>query len=370
MLGFKTLFRSSALSLFPKYIPFNAAITPLSAAINFSHPFLKNLTSPIGTNIPSFSFATHKAPNKPAPSSLPTFTSYNLSQPMQDALAEMNIHTPSPIQELVFKEWIKYNRHIVFAAQTGTGKTLAYLIPLLEALKAKENKSKTILTVPQRPRAVIFVPNKELVMQTQEIIKSMCHHVKLKSIALCGLESSIKEKMALKKGADIVVATIERFEKHHNNQNVFLSQAEFMIFDEMDTFLDASFADQINNYIKVGLKIPTKPKMIFLSSTFTEKMKNLFVDNFGKEQNTFAILLEKNTHYNLSNLEHDFLHLSSLEKQEPLLNLLNQYKRYIDKTNGGTIIFCNSIPSCQSVDYYLKENGIIIFIIFLFSMKK
>ena len=359
MLGFKTLFRNSAISLFPKHIPLHATISPLSAALNFSKPFLPYSSNSFGINASSFAFATSRVNEKIAQTSLPSFKHYNLTQEMNDALAEMNIHTPSPIQELVLKEWAKTSRHIVFAAQTGTGKTLAYLIPLLEALKAKEVQAKTILTVPQRPRAVIFVPNKELVMQTQEVIKDICHHIKLKSYSLCGLESSIKEKMALKKGVDIVVSTLDRFQKHHNDQNVFLSQVEFMIFDEMDTFLDASYAEQINKYIQVGLKIPTKPKMVFLSSTFTEKMKNLFISNFGKEQNTFAILLDKNTHYNLSSLQHDFLHLNSLEKQEPLLNLLRQYKRYIEKTEGGTIIFCNSIPSCQNLDYFLKENGII-----------
>lgn len=359
MLRFKTLFRNPFQITLSRpefrHLPLCSLSSPLAPYLSALKSSFKPLYS-----LNSAFFTSYRSPQKEVPTSLPSFNTYELSTTMTAALEQMEIYAPTPIQDLVFKEWMKTNKHIVFAAQTGTGKTLAYVIPLLEALKAKENKAKTVLTIPKRPRAVIFVPNKELVMQTQSVIKGFCHHMKLKSIGLCGVLDYLKEKRALEDGVDIVIATFDRFEKHHEKQNVFLSQAEFFIVDEMDTFLDASYLDQINHYINVAIKLPTKPRMVFLSSTFTEKMKHLFVHKFGKEQNTFSILLDKNTHYNLSNLEHEFLHLPTFDKQQPLLDNLKQYKKYIDTTKGATIIFCNSIPSCQSLEYFLKESGILI----------
>lgn len=357
MLTFKNLFRNPAITLFSKSKLLSPSITPLSYAVNLHKPFLPFHFQPLGSNIPLYSFRTSKSDEKIVPGAIPTFKTYDLSQTMLQALSNMDIYTPTPIQDMVLKEWFKSNRNIAFAAQTGTGKTLAYAIPLIETLKRAEEKAKTILTVPKRPRAVIFVPNKELVMQTQEVIKKVCHQVKLKTVGICGRESFREEIETLDDGIDILITTLDRFEKHHNKHNVYLSQATHLIFDEMDTFLDASYEEHIHKYIDIGIKLATKPKMVFLSSTFTEKMKKLFITHFGTEKNTIAVLIDKNTHYNLSNLQHDFLHIAKLDKQQPLLSVLQQYKRYIEKTEGGTIIFCNSIPSCQNLEYFLRDNG-------------
>jgi len=353
MLGFKNLFRNPAITIFSKSKLLCPTVTPLSFALNLHKPFLPFQLQ----HVPSYAFRSSRPQEKMIPGSIPTFKTYDLSQSMMQGLSNMEIYTPTPIQDLVIKEWFKSKRNIAFAAQTGTGKTLAYAIPLIESLKREEEKAKTILTVPRRPRAVIFVPNKELVMQTQEVIKKICHSVKLKTVGICGRDSFHGEVELLDDGIDILITTLDRFEKHHNKHNVHLSQATHLIFDEMDTFLDASYEEQINKYVDIGIKLPTKPRMVFLSSTFTEKMKKLFVSNFGSGKDTFALLIDKNTHYNLSNLQHDFLHIAKLDKQQPLLGLLSQYKKYIEKTEGGTIIFCNSIPSCQSLEYFLRDNG-------------
>ena len=327
MLRFKTLFGHLSPAFLLRHNPIlTSSCCSALLKVSFREPsgFMSSTTD-IARQFASYN--SRRSDQKIVPKSLPSFKPYNLSEPMEEAIAAMDILAPTPIQELVLQEWNKHKRHIVFAAQTGTGKTLAYAIPLIDSLKAKENKSKTVLTLPKRPRAVIFVPNKELVTQTLEVIKEICHHIKLKSIGLSGTDPYTREKASLEEGVDILVATIDRFEKHHQKQNVFLSQAEYIIIDELDTFLDASYADNINNYIQVGIKLATKPKMVFLSSTFTEKMKQMFISNFGKDQASFTIILDKNTHYNLSNLEHEFLHLPSLDKQNPLLDVLKQYKK-------------------------------------------
>jgi superfamily II DNA/RNA helicase len=95
---------------------------------------------------------------------------------------------------------------------------------ILQKLKEEEAKTKSVLTQPNRPRALILVPNKELVSQTLEVIKDICHLVKLKAGGLCGSATLMKEKELLGSGVDVLVSTIDRFEKHQKFENVFISQ--------------------------------------------------------------------------------------------------------------------------------------------------
>src|SRR5690606_34603765 len=95
-----------------------------------------------------FNFATIKQKKKIAPSQLPTFDNYGLSDDILNQLKDQEILTPTPIQTMVLSEFMRSNKHLVFASQTGTGKTLAYVIPILQKLKEEEMIAKTALTQP------------------------------------------------------------------------------------------------------------------------------------------------------------------------------------------------------------------------------
>jgi len=347
MFQFKNLFRVKPGSFLFPWI--------LSKNIKNYIPLIN--TSAFLTPLPLYNFATQRPKEKLVPSRIPSFKNYGLSEDILATLESEQISTPTPIQDMVITEFMKSNKHIVFAAQTGTGKTLAYVIPLVQKLKQEEMIAKTILTQPNRPRAIIFVPNKELVLQTLDVIKSFCHTVKLKAGALSGADPYTREKNMLNEGVDILVTTPDKFDKHYGKKNVFLSQMKYLVVDEMDTFLDAGYGEVINGYMQTGIKLATHPRMIFLSSTFTDKMRRLITVNFGKENQACKILIDNNLHYNLANLEHEFLHLQTLDKKEPLLKILKEYETYMKKTKSSTIIFCNTVPSCQSLEYFLKENG-------------
>ena len=220
-----------------------------------------------------------------------------------------------------------------------------------------EKDAKSLLTTPNRPRAIILAPNKELVIQTKDVVKELCHFAKLKSASLTSTTSYINEKRVLEDGVDILIASIDKIEKHIQKKNLYFSQMTHLVCDEIDTFLDAGYTDTISKYIDIGLQHKGNPKMVFLSATYTSKIKSLVDNKFGPKEDNFKVLIDKNTHMNLSNLEHEFLHVDSLDKQMPLLNLIKENQSYIKKTDGATIIFCNSIASCQSLDFFLKENG-------------
>jgi len=127
--------------------------------------------------------------------------------------------------------------------------------------------------------------------------------------------------------------------------------------DEIDTFLDAGYTEFIDKYMDISLKSNANPRMVFLSATYTTRIRSLMESKFGPKEDLFKVLIDKNTHMNLSNLEHEFLHINSLDKHKPLLDMLKEHQGYIKKANGSTMVFCNSVGSCQALDYYLKENG-------------
>jgi ATP-dependent RNA helicase DDX28 len=351
MLQFKNLFKVKPFSILTCL---GIANTSLYSA-GPQHPMI-----PL-TKIPVFSFSKSSRGLKLAPSHLPSFTHYNLASELLDILEEKKIFTPTPIQDMVIKEWLKSPKHLVFAAQTGTGKTLAYVLPLIQKLKVQEIKAKAVLTQPNRPRAIIFVPSKELVMQTLAVIKDFCHIVKLRAIGLSGEDNYQREKQSLDDGTDILVTTIDKFQKHAARENVYISQCQYLIFDEMDTFMDSGFDEIIGALIERGVKMASKPQMVFLSSTFTERIRTILVSTLGKEDIGFRLLIDKKLHYNLSNLDHEFLHIDTLDKKEPLIKILNEFDPVMKRTNSSTIIFCNSIPSCQAIDYFLKDHGIVPF---------
>lgn len=287
--------------------------------------------------------------------SLPSFTSYGLHENLVSALKELEIHTPSPIQQLAMPNLLKSpHEHFYIAAQTGTGKTLAYLLPILHLLK-KEEGNQGKITIANRPFAVILVPSKELTEQTLSICKSFIHFIKLKAGAIGLSRTYSQEKKMLNEGVDILITTIDRFERHRAQNNVFLSKAKFLVIDEADTLIDGGFKEIIQEYIRISLK--NQIKTIFVSATFTTPLEKMFNESFGKNSESLKKIIEKNTHLNLSNLHHEFIHIKDLDKQAPLIKILKEYKDKIKKTDGATMIFCNSIPSCQSLEYKLKTEG-------------
>ncbi|KRX03914.1 P-loop containing nucleoside triphosphate hydrolase [Pseudocohnilembus persalinus] len=297
-------------------------------------------------------------------SAIPTFEKYPISENIKQYLEENQMHTPSPIQDLAIPAIMnqKYDNYFL-AAQTGTGKTLSYLIPIFNELKKQEQQMDVNrLTRSQRPRALIVVPTKELAIQVEEVAKQLGRFEKLKVLAICNAKQYKVERKELQDGVDILIATPDRLERHRQKENVYLSLVNYLVVDECDTFMDSGFKDIIQAYITIikgrqeedrGFNVV--PKGIFISATVTRILQDMLKKNFGDKKIQF--LVEKNTHLNLHNITHEFIHCTTLDKKTPFLKLLKEIDRKIDKQDGGAMIFCNSIPSCQSLQYTMEQNG-------------
>lgn len=143
----------------------------------------------------------------------------------------------------------------MFAAQTGTGKTFSYVLPLIHQLKQSELETGEVLTVENRPRAIVLVPNRELAMQVHtEALKPFHYQVPLKFFSIYSGQCHKIETEKLRQGVDCLVSTLERLQYRRDGQKLFLSNVSSLVIDELDTFLDAGNETKLCKLIEQHLK--------------------------------------------------------------------------------------------------------------------
>ena len=166
------------------------------------------------------------------------FTDLGLSEQMLQALTDAGYAHPTPIQEQAVPLALK-GRDLIGLAQTGTGKTAAFTIPIIERL----------LGGPRRTRALILTPTRELCVQVEESFRKYGTHSDLDVIAVYGGVGYDPQVKALRAGVDVVVATPGRLLDHLEKQNVSFEELEVLVLDEADRMLDMGFAPQINRIV-------------------------------------------------------------------------------------------------------------------------
>jgi superfamily II DNA/RNA helicase len=122
---------------------------------------------------------------------------------------------------------------------------------------------------------------------------------------------------------------------------LFISNVETLIIDELDTFIDSGREKDIKKLLDQYLKEPRQ--VIFVSATVTKAMRGLIGDYLSDEDLGYRELIEKSTHMNLQNLNHEFIHLADYDKIKPLKLLMKEFKKYTRKHNTSCMVFCNSV---------------------------
>jgi ATP-dependent RNA helicase RhlE len=192
---------------------------------------------------------------------LTTFSNLGLCRPVIAALENLNYKQPTPIQHQAIPHLIA-GRDIVASAETGSGKTAAYALPILECLQEPEGF----------PRALVICPTRELAVQVQEQFEIFAQHTNLKSLAVYGGTGFDSQTRALKKGVDILVATPGRLLDHMERKHVDISQVEMLVLDEADRLLDMGFMPQVRRIIA---KVPTERQTLMFSATIDERVKSV-----------------------------------------------------------------------------------------------
>lgn len=207
--------------------------------------------------------------NQPNP-----FEQFKLNRQLLNAIEDAGYTEPTPIQQQAIPLAMA-GHDVLGIAQTGTGKTAAFVLPLLMKVKYAQGES---------PRALIMAPTRELVMQIAKAAAELSSHTDIRIVALYGGIGPKSQIEAVRKGVDILVSTPQRFLDIYQKGEIALKQIQTMVLDEADKMLDMGFMPQIRRILEV---IPRKRQNLLFSATFQEK-----VEKFSHEFLEFPMRVE------------------------------------------------------------------------------
>ncbi|MCU0951777.1 MAG: DEAD/DEAH box helicase [Burkholderiaceae bacterium] len=194
-----------------------------------------------------------------------SFASLGLADALLRAVADVGYTDPTPIQKQAIPAVLE-GRDLLAGAQTGTGKTAGFVLPILQRLMQTPAQGK-------RPiRVLILTPTRELAAQVEESVRTYGKHVDVKSTMIFGGVSINPQITALKEGVDIVVATPGRLLDHHGQKTIDLSKVEVLVLDEADRMLDMGFIHDIKRVLKI---VPPKRQNLLFSATFSDEIRDL-----------------------------------------------------------------------------------------------
>ena len=199
------------------------------------------------------------------------FSQININKQLLDAIEDIGFKNQTPIQEQTFSQ-ILSGKDLVGIAQTGTGKTIAYCLPLLQELSYSNQNN---------PRILVLVPTRELVTQVVDCIKQLTKYITCRIIGVYGGTNINTQKISLQDGADIVVATPGRLYDLALCRALQLKGIKKIVIDEVDVMLDLGFRFQLTNIFDL---IPVKNQNIMFSATMTEDVSNLIDSYFSNPQ--------------------------------------------------------------------------------------
>lgn len=266
------------------------------------------------------------------------FTEFNLNEKLLHGIEAAGYVSCTPVQEEVLKA-SGNGSDLYVQSQTGTGKTAAYLISIIqERLAKEENAGKKVL---------VLVPTRELAVQVEEEAKTLVGDSGLRAFSVYGGVGYEKQIAALKKGVDILVGTPGRVIDLIEGKNLDLSSSYFVVIDEADRMFDMGFYPDLRQILKNLPEAEQRQTMLF-SATLNSYVKNLAWE-YTRDPVEITIEAENIT---VSEIDQQLLHVSSDEKMKLLIGIL---KHESPKT---AIIFCNTKRSCEVVAKRLQLNDI------------
>ena len=269
-----------------------------------------------------------------------SFESLGLAPALVRALADVNYTTPTPIQAEAIP-LVLAGHDVLGGAQTGTGKTAAFALPLIQRLLENPPAQGS----PRRIRALVLTPTRELAVQVHDSLRTYGKHARLASTCIYGGAGMNPQLDALRRGVDILVATPGRLIDHLERGSVKLGDVQVLVLDEADRMLDMGFMPAIKRILN---KLPATRQTLLFSATFEEAIKKLALEFMRNprqvqvsSQNTVAALV---TH-----LAHP---VDSVRKRDLLIEILS--KRWQDQV----LVFGKTKHGCNRLAEQLEKSGI------------
>ena len=241
------------------------------------------------------------------------FNDLNLSDPILRSLKDQNYKKPTPIQTEVIPAVLN-NSDIMAAAQTGTGKTAAFVLPILSKLSNPKYKYKG-----HQLRALIVTPTRELAAQVRESVNTYSKYLSIRSTAVYGGARIHNQRLKLRKGIDVLVATPGRLLDLHNQKSVNLKNIEILVLDEADQMLDMGFIHDIK---KITNLLPDRRQNLMFTATFSDSFRSLAM-NLAEKAIEISVTNDNETGENINHYIHP---VDKSRKAELLIELIKTKK--------------------------------------------
>jgi len=264
---------------------------------------------------------------------LPKFAALGLSKSTLEALQKKGFEEPSPIQAQVIPELLQGNMDIIGQAQTGTGKTAAFSLPIIEKIQAKGEV-----------QALILAPTRELAIQVSEEIHSFVGAKGLQVVPIYGGQSMVEQLRRLKNGVDIVVGTPGRVMDHIERKSLKLEKIQYVVLDEADEMLNMGFLEDVETILS---KITQKKRMLLFSATMPNALMKIADKHMGEKK---VVAVKANQ------LTTQLTHQIYFEVREP--DKLEALCRIVDvEDDFYGVVFCRTKVDVDTVTRALGDRG-------------
>ena len=271
-----------------------------------------------------------------------TFEELNLAPAIVQAVREQGYDTPTPIQAEAIPA-VLAGRDLLGGAQTGTGKTAAFTLPLLHRLSVGERAQNRFGGV--AIRALVLTPTRELAAQVEESVRNYGKHLSLTSTVIFGGVGMNPQINAMKRGVDILVATPGRLLDLQQQGFMDLSQVQILVLDEADRMLDMGF---IHDVKKVLALLPQAKQSLLFSATFSDEIRDL-ANNLLKDPQSIQVTPRNTTVQRITQVIHP---VGRGKKKALLVHIINQHNW------SQVLVFTRTKFGANNVADYLTKNGI------------
>ena len=269
-----------------------------------------------------------------------SFEKLGVISPILEAIKELEYSKPTPVQAKVIPLVLE-GKDVMATAQTGTGKTAAYALPLLQLLSKKTQKS----TASKRIRALILVPTRELASQVGQSVLAYGKNLELSSAAIYGGVKFTPQAKKLEKGVDVLIATPGRLLEHIKLENIDLSRVEMVVFDEADRISDMGFWEEVEILLSL---LPKKRQTLLFSVGLSKSVKRLSEVSLKKPV-TVAI----NNQGDFAKKVEQTIYAVDKERKCELLSFMIGSQNW-----HQVLVFTKTKQSADEVGKYLNESGL------------
>ncbi len=275
-----------------------------------------------------------------------TFKALNLHKNILKAVAELGYEKPTTVQAKVIPVILK-GKDVISTAQTGTGKTAAFALPIIQILLEHQELSKKRKQI----KAIVVSPTRELAEQIHQDFKAYGKYTNLRTTVVYGGTSIEPQIDRLQKGVDVLIATPGRLLDLYKREKLHLNRVETLVLDEADLMLDMGFINDVNKIVSIT---PLNKQILLFSATMPQKVIDLTKSVLQEPE---TIRIESNTKA-AKNVEQKLYYVPKRKKMELGLHLLRGLtSRKADSTKNNILIFRRTKFGVDKLEKTLKRNG-------------